>query len=551
VHKSLLKLLGIVVALMLSTTVSAVSLGGINVASALGQPLKADIELADISKSEKDSLVVSLASPDDYKNSSLEYPYGNKFKFEIQSRADGQLYIKVSSAQPVNDPFVSLLVQLTWSAGKLSREYTFLLDPPGYVPVQPAPATVRAVAPEVQAEAPAASAVPAMPAEAAATPMEQAAPLAAATPVGQTAQEPAAKQNEQVAPMQVTLKPAEKAAVVEVAELSKNKEWLAVQRGDTMYKIAEKYKLADMSLDRMLVALYRVNAGKFDGKNMNRIRAGKILRLPTQEEYSSVTQAEAAKEIHVQAADWNAYRQKLASAASVSRQSQTTQQVATGKISSSVADMAPVAKESAKEVLKLSKGEAPGDGAGTAAAGGQTLSAQEKKNAAQEDAIAKNKALKEGQERAALLEKNLQDMQHLAQLKVEAAALAQHPVATNAAVSAVAATSVPKPTPVAKPKVQPKMQQQVKPEPSLLDQVLEEPLYLAAGAAVLIALGGLGFMLYRKKKSSNQFTDVPSEGGGEIAGRMTAPVLPSPDTGDFTVAAAISHVEETPAIRSR
>lgn len=540
----ILKLLGIVAALMLSTTVSAVGLGGINVASALGQTLKADIELADISKTEKDSLVVRLASPDAYKNSGLEYPYGNKFKFEMQSRADGQPYIKVSSAQPVNDPFVSLLVELTWSAGKLSREYTFLLDPPGYVPVQPAPVTVRAVAPEVQAAAPAASAVPAVSDEAAATPMEQAAPVAAVAPAEQAAQETTAKQEEQVAPVQATLEPAEQAVAPEVAELPKNKEWLAVQRGDTMYKIAEQYKLADMSLDRMLVALYRVNADKFDGGNMNRIRAGKILRLPTQDEYSGVTQAEAVKEIHAQAADWNAYRQKLASAASVSGQSQATQQVATGKISSSVADMAPVAKESAKEVLKLSKGEAPGDEVGAAGAGGQTTSELEKKNAAQEDAIAKNKALKEGQERAALLEKNLQDMQRLAQLKIEAAALAQPPVAAKAAVSEVAATSAVKPTPVAKPKVQPKVQQ-VKPEPSLLDQVLDEPLYLA-GVAGLLVLGGLGFMLYRRKNSSNRFTGEPPEDAGDITDRMAAPVLPSPDTGDFTVAAATTQVAEAP-----
>ena len=118
--------------------------------------------MVDISKTDKDSLAVRLASPDAYKNSGLEYPYGNKFKFEIQSRADGQPYIKVSSAQPVNDPFVSLLVQLTWSAGKLSREYTFLLDPPGYVPAQPAQAQVQAVPPVVQAPEAAASAVPAV-----------------------------------------------------------------------------------------------------------------------------------------------------------------------------------------------------------------------------------------------------------------------------------------------------------------------------------------------------------------------------------------------------
>ena len=548
----ILKLFGIAAALMLSATASAVGLGSINVTSALGQILKADIKLADISKTEKDSLAVRLASPDAYKDSGLEYPYGNKFKFEIKSRADGQFYIKVSSAQPVNDPFVSLLVELTWSAGKLSREYTFLLDPPGYVPVQPAPVQVQAVPPEVQSPAIAESAMPAVPEESATTPVTQAASTVAVTPVAQAAQEIQAKPAGQVVP-QATVMPAEKAAVVKVAELP-NKEWLEVQRGDTMYKIAEKYKLADMNLDRMLVALYRVNANKFDGKNMNRIRAGKILRLPTQEEYSRVTQAEAVKEIHAQAADWNAYRQKLASAATVSNKSQATQQVATGKISSSIADMAPVAKESAKEVLKLSRGEAPGDKIG-AGAGGQ-MSEQDKKNAALEDAIAKEKALKEGQARTALLEKNLQEMKRLAQLKVEAAALAQPAVAAKAAVSEVAATSAvkpaavvakpapaAKPTPVvaAKPKVQP-----VKPEPSLLDQVLEEPLYLAGGAAALLGLGVLGFMFYRKKKSSNQFSDEPSGDASEITGRMASPVFPSPDTGDFTVSAATAPVVEAP-----
>jgi len=114
----------------------------------------------------------------------------------------------------------------------------------------------------------------------------------------------------------------------------------------------------------------------------------------------------------------------------------------------------------------------------------------------------------------------------------------------KAAVSEVAATSAVKPTPVVKPKAQPNVQQ-VKPEPSLLDQVLDEPLYLAGGAAVLL-LAGLGFMLYRKKKSSNKFTEEPPEDIGDITGRMASPVLPSPDTGDFTVAAGTTPVEQAP-----
>src|SRR3989338_4287719 len=199
---------------------------------------------------------------------------------------------------------------------------------------------------------------------------------------------------------QIATEPAEKEAVVGN---------ITVQRGDTLSKIAAQNKPADVSLERMLVALYRANADQFDGKNMNRIRTGKILRLPDKNEINAINRPEAAKEIHAQAADWNAYRQKLAGAAATSSQPQAAQQAATGKITSSVTDKAPVAKESAKEGLKLSKGEAPGDKAATGV-GGKQMSAQDKKNAAQENAIAKAKTLKEDQARAALLEKNLKDM---------------------------------------------------------------------------------------------------------------------------------------------
>lgn len=526
-RKSLLKLLGVVAALTLSTCVSALGMGGINVTSSLGQPLKADIELVAVGKAEKASLVARLASPDIYKGAGLEYPYGNKFKFQIESRANGEPYLTVTSAQPVNDPFVSLLVELTWASGKLLREYTFLLDPPDYVPEQPKPAEVQAVAPVVQVA----------PVEAA--PVEQPAPAAAA-PVES---EPAAEPAEQPAEKPVAVAPAKQVAAEPAKPVATGN--ITVKRGDTLNKIATQNKPADVSLERMLVALYRANAGQFDGKNMNRIKTGKILRLPEQNEVMAVEQAEAAKEIRAQAADWNAYRQRLASAAAVSSQPQEAQQIATGKITSSVADKAPVAKESAREVLKLSKGEAPGDQAG---AGGKGMTEQEKKSAAQEDAIAKAKALKEEQDRAALLEKNLKDMQRLAELKSEAAALAQGASAALTAESAVvavasevAAVSEVKPAEVAKPA--PKV---VEPEPTLVDQILGEPLYMAAGAAVLLGLGGLGVMLSRRKRAEAvAVSSMQGEDAGAATGRMAMPVAPSPETGDFT-ATAVAHAEEGP-----
>ncbi len=539
---SQIKLLGLA-ALMFSTATVAVGMGGINVSSGLGERLKADIDLVAVAKAEKASLVARLASPDSYKNAGVEYPFNNKFRFEIANHADGEPYLKVTSDQPVNDPFVVMMVELNWASGRLVREYTFLLDPPNFVADQPATTPVQAVAPVAEA-APVEAVAPveAAPVESAAV-VEPVAPVAAVV-------EPAAP-----APVQAKPKPTppptagkfdiagtKQAAPVKAAAKAAAADTYVVQRGDSLAKIAADEVPSSMSLERTLVALYRANANQFDNQNMNRVGVGKTLHLPSEKEIASVTQADAITEIRAQAEDWNAYRQKLAGAATSSTQSQATQQVATGKINSSVADKAPVVKQTATEVLKLSKGEAPGDKA-AAGAGGKVATAQEKKNAAKEEAIANAKALKEGQARAALLDKNLKDAEKLAKLKLEAAALAQKqaPVVNEskvAAASSVVASNATKPAADAMPKpkvVKPVVKTEPKPEPSLLDTVMSEPTYLAGGAAGLLGLLGLGWFAKRRKKTqafvdaTGSFPDL-----GSTSTRMVAAVPPSPDTGDFT-----------------
>lgn len=511
----MLKMLGVAVGLTLGTLAHAVGLGGINVVSALGQPLKAEIELLAVSKSDKPSLVARLASPDAYKGVGLEYPYGVKYSFQVESRANGASYLKLSSNQEINDPFVSLLVELSWSSGRSLREYTFLLDPPGYVAAQPAPETVQAVLPAVVSPV-RLTAIPRSPEE--------------ARPVARFVEQPVERPVEK----RVAAAPARAEKAGEIAGE------ITVKQGDTLNKIAARSKPDDVSLERMLVALYRANDDQFDGKNMNRIQSGKILRLPDQDEVMNVAQSEAVREIRAQSADWNAYRQKLATSATASRQDETNRQVATGKISASATDKTPVTRESAKEVLRLSRGEVPGDKAGAAG-----RAAQDKRNSAEEEAIAKSKAIEEGKERAALLESNLKNMERLAQLKAEAAALiaaasvegAASSVASEvaavsevaaasevAAVSEVAAASAVEAAPA------------VVEEPALLDQLLASPLAMGVGAAVLLALGGLGIALGRRRQTPEKFVE-PAGAEGAKTGHLTTPVAPSPDTGDFTVLA--------------
>ncbi len=491
--KLLIGALGFVAGLVLSGFVFAVSMGGINVATALGEPLMVEIRLEAASKAEAGTVSARMATPDMFKVVGLDYPYGlPQLKFQIETRADnGELYLKITSTQPINEPFVTLLVELSWSSGRLLREYTFLLDPPGY---------------------------------AAALPQDE---QAASAPKPTSATVPA---DEDVSVVATPATSQTFTAAAEPSNVASGTINLKVKRGDTLSKLAHQTKPDDVSLERMLVALYRANADAFNGKNMNRLKAGKILRVPDQSELDDLAQAEAVTEIRAQAADWHAYRQKLA-AASVLAAEETAAREVSGKINTSVADKAPAAKESAKEVVRLSKGETPGD-----------KTVQDKRHTLAEEAIAKKKALQESNERVALLEKNVKAMQHLMELKSQAAAkpqintesaklgtLPKAPVIPAISSSAVMAASAVQP---AKPLQQPEAGTI---EPTLLDEILDEPLYLAGLATALLALLGFGFMVTRRgKKKRGGAEDKVGSIQDSARSAILEPASSSPETGDFT-----------------
>ncbi len=527
--KSHLKALILLAGAAWSGVAAAVGFGGINVTSSLGRPLSAEIELVSVSQSDKAGLAAKLASPDAFKGAGIDYPSTlPKLKFSIETRSNGEPYIKLTSTQPVNEPFVSLLIELSWSSGRLLREYTFLLDPPGFVAEQPAEAAVKPIEPVVvapAASAPVAVPEPAPAAEVAAVsasaPVEAEAVAAASQPV-EAAQVAAASAPvaEETKPVETVVAPPaaetiKAEAPAKVEERKTGPDSVTVKRGDTLGKIAMETKQTDVSLERMLVALYRTNTDAFAGNNMNRLRTGKILHMPQEENLDKLSQAEAVKEVRAQVADWNAYRQKLAGAMAASGEQHAAQE-ASGKISTAVVDKTPAAPAAGAEVLKLSKGEAPGD---QTTAGGKAGSAKEKAkekaNARDEETVAKTKALQESEQRTAMLEQNIKEMQRLVELKNQAAAQAA---------SAATAAPVAKPKPVA-PKV-------VAPPPSLLDDIMGNPVYLGAGAAVVLGLGGLLLMRVRQRQAKGKkFT---GEETGSATGRIVAPVEPSPDTGDFT-----------------
>gem|GEM_PF-5503742 len=114
----------------------ALGLGDIRLSSALNEPLRAEIELLAVTPEELDNLTVQLAAPETFQRYNLDRPMfltGLRFDVEKSGRTDSNV-IRVSSTGPITEPFITFLVEVTWSRGRLLREYTVLLDPPTFAP---------------------------------------------------------------------------------------------------------------------------------------------------------------------------------------------------------------------------------------------------------------------------------------------------------------------------------------------------------------------------------------------------------------------------------
>ncbi len=378
-------------ALALPGPALALGLGKLTVDSALGQPLSARIELTAVSKDDLDSLRAKVADPNLYRQNNLTYQSTlSRTRISLESTG-GVPYLKVTSPVSVQEPFLDLLVELDWSSGRVVREYTFLLDPPGMGTSMAATAPIT-------------------------TPR-------AATPATTRAATTA-------------VVPAPAVASRGGAGAGAGAEKYTVHRGDTLRAIAQQFKPDQATLDQMLDALFRGNSSAFDGANMNRLRAGAIVTIPTAAQVQAIAPEEATRVVHVQAEDWRNYRDRIAAAAPGSGAGATRE--ASGKIGVAVEDKTP-AGAPGSDKLKVSREAATG------------------KAAASEDGIARGQELKDAETRIAQLEKTVADMQQALDLKNQTLAQLQGqadiakggaaPAATTA--MAPAATSAATPAPPA------------------------------------------------------------------------------------------------------
>ena len=535
--------------LLLPWTVQAAGLGSLNVLSSLGQPLQAEIDLISADKDELSSMSVRLASPEAYTDANI--PYSSALvgvRMSIEKRADGQPYIKITSISAVNDPFIDFLIELSWTQGKLVRQYTALIDPPGFtLPGVAAPP--MAVAPPA---APVTGTKPIAPAPVAASPT--AVPPATAPAESQAPAEAAATKPEEnktaETPVTAEAKPEEAEPVVnsETPAAKPAPSEYTVKHGDTLYRIAVDTKPEGVTVEQMLVSLYRSNPKAFVG-NMSRMKARKILRIPEQDKITEVTQSAALKEVRVQTANWNAYRRALAEAAAATPAPEEEKSATSGKINTKVEEPT-VASNTPQEVLKLSKGETA-DNAG---------SPQDRMHAMEEEATAREKALAEANDRVTLLEKQIKDMQHLLDLKGVKAPAPLAPVEmplmkpeTPASAPSVAATPV-APTAITTAAVPslpsvPKKPKIVEPPPGLMDEILSQPLYLAGAGGALVLLGGIGYLVTRRRQPADRGDGKKpgvKKNAPQLARSATDPIITG--SSGATPAAVMSQTVAMPAI---
>ena len=393
---------------------NALALGRITVQSALGEPLRAEIDIPDINPDEVSSLRPALGSVEAFRRAGLEYnSVLAGVQVTLQRRADGRSYLRLSSDRVINEPFLDLVIEAKWAAGQLVRDYTLLLDPPlaRQNAVTPSVTTAPVISPQAAGAAIAAARTPP---PVAITPAAAPAPSIAATPKAPPAATP-------TAPLRVPPARAKATAAPKEPPSPRDDRQVTVHAGDTASKIAATVKPTAVSLDQMLVALLRANPNAFTAGNVNRLKAGAVLDVPGADTATTTPVAEASQIVLAQSRDFNDFRRKLASGATVA-QVDAPKRTSSGKVQTQIQDKKP--SDASPDKLSLQKGEL--------------------KDKTSQDKIAKDLRDNDAAKRLAELNKNISDLSKLAAVPAPAAvASAAANTAASPAKPASASTSAP------------------------------------------------------------------------------------------------------------
>ncbi|MCH1424386.1 MAG: hypothetical protein L7V15_04695, partial [Burkholderiales bacterium] len=303
----------------------AVRMGALSVDSALGEPLSASIRLYDAEGVAVNAVTVSMAPPSVYDSLGLIYnDLISRINLRYENAANGPI-VRLSTQGPVNEVVLDLQVEFVGPEGNVSKTYVAFIDPPFLADERLSLSTLESELLSIE--------------ESAEKILIEQGIEPSDLVVSREAIEVEPTDNNAVErPENIETMP-EIVDEVNISEtdFAPSGRQIVVRPGDTLTKIAQGEKLSDFSLEQMLVGIFRKNREAFVGDNMNRLRAGNVIRIPVESELQAIPTKEATSEIRIHMADWRAYKDSLA--ARPTFQAQTTTERA-GRSESGVVEAA-------------------------------------------------------------------------------------------------------------------------------------------------------------------------------------------------------------------
>jgi len=273
-----------------SGVAQALGLGEIELQSYLNEPLDAEIVLPQSRGVSPGDVLVNVASDTAYERVGLDRnQFLSKLRFEVVTGTDGNLVVNVSSREPLREPYLNFLLELNWPNGRLMREYAVLVDPPVYAEESGVREQVTAPSSTTRTSEPAAQ---------------------------------LARSSESIR------RQAE-------AESSLGRGYSADTFGptgpsDTLWAIASRVRPDNsVSMQQVMLAIQDLNPDAFIGGNINRLKRGEVLRVPTRDQIQSRTRAEATRIVSQQNQEFQSL-QRTVDTTPTPRQAQPTEQAATG-----------------------------------------------------------------------------------------------------------------------------------------------------------------------------------------------------------------------------
>lgn len=406
----------------------AIGLGDIRSNSHLNQPLSAKIELLSTSTQEAKQVQVRLASADVFNRVGIDRPaYLNSLQFTPTVQG-GKPVILVSSSQPIKEPFLNFLLEVSWPKGQLLKEYTVLLDPP--VLLQSGNTSDRNTA-AVRAEPKAAGFVQ----------RPKQAPRQQTRNQQQVQVRDGIKLNATPAPVQ------------QAAPSSSSKRKYRVNSGDTLYKIAARVKPRGVTADQMMVALFRANPDAFRRHNINRLKAGETLKVPSTAESKAISSTRAKRVIRKHYAEWKQYRKKLAGKTVPQKQTKASSRSHKGTASSKIHAKNKDGKAHLEVMGSKSSSSAKSSSKVSAAGQARITELEKQLSLAQEALVSKRRENADLKSRISDMQSIIQKKDRLISLKSSQLAKLQQSLAAGKAKNTTnnantAANATPTPTPV-------------------------------------------------------------------------------------------------------